>query len=112
MTGPSILDVPEWSRFEIHVDGRLAGFASYRLAPGEITFTHTEIDAAFAGHGLGGVLVRSALDAASRRRLAVVPACPFVRSWIAKHPDHVDRVPADRREHFGPVLDGPAGPDA
>ena len=29
--GPTVLDVPESSRFEIHVDGRLAGFAQYRM---------------------------------------------------------------------------------
>lgn len=95
-----ILDVAEWSRFEIHVDGQLAGFAQYRLAPGRITFTHTEIDEAFEGRGLGSALARGALDAARERGLAVVPLCPFIRSWIAKHPDYVALVPEADRARF------------
>jgi uncharacterized protein len=36
----TVLDVAERSRFEIHVDGKPAGWAAYRLEPGRITFTH------------------------------------------------------------------------
>jgi predicted GNAT family acetyltransferase len=96
----TILDVPEWARFEIHVDGKLAGFATYRIAPGVITFTHTEIDEAYGGRGLGGTLVRAALDTARARRLGVLPECPFVRRWISRHPDYVDLVPEDERARF------------
>lgn len=89
---PMILDVAEWSRFEIHVDGTLAGHADYRLEPGAIVFTHTEIDPMYAGHGLGGELVGAALDQVRHRQLSVVPDCPFVRDWLAKHPDYQDLV--------------------
>ena len=89
-----VLDVAEWSRFEIHVDGTLAGWAAYRLEPGRITFTHTEIDPLYEGHGLGGELVRAALDSARSRGLAVVPACPFVRSYIARHDEYAELVPS------------------
>jgi Predicted acetyltransferase len=101
MTATQVLDVAEWSRFEIHADGKLAGYSNYKLAPGRITFTHTEIDDTYAGQGLGGVLVRAALDAAFKRRLAVVPECPFVRSFIAKHPEYAEQVPAEERERLG-----------
>jgi uncharacterized protein len=102
---PEVVEVAERNRFEIRIDGRRAGLAAFRLGPGEITFTHTEIDDAFAGQGLGGVLVRAALDSARDRGLVVLPDCPFVRSWIAKHRDYLDLVPADRR----PGRDGPPG---
>jgi predicted GNAT family acetyltransferase len=92
VSGPQVHDVPDRNRFEIHVDGRRAGLVAYRLAPGVITFTHTEIDDAYGGQGLGGVLVRAALDAARDRGLAVLPQCPFVRGWIAKHADYADLV--------------------
>ncbi|MCW2719678.1 MAG: uncharacterized protein QOG20_1080 [Pseudonocardiales bacterium] len=98
---PMVLDVAEWSRFEIHVDGKLAGYANYRSEPGRITFTHTEIDSMYGGHGFGSELVQAALDAARRRKLAVIPECPFVRGWLAKHPEYQDLVPADERERFG-----------
>ena len=90
---PTVLDVAESSRFEIHVDGRLAGFAQYRMKdPGLIVFTHTEIDDAFEGRGLGSTLIRAALDAARGRGLAVRPDCPFVRAYIAPPP----RLPRPR----------------
>ena len=88
MTDPQVVDNADRHRFEIHVDGRRAGLATYRLTDGGITFTHTEIDDAYAGQGLGGILVRAALDVARERGLAVTPQCPFVRGWIAKHPDY------------------------
>jgi predicted GNAT family acetyltransferase len=91
-SGIAVRDAPERSRFEITVDGALAGFAFYRLRPGLIIFVHTEIDEAFAGRGLGGKLARAALDEARDRGLAVRPDCPFIKGWIAKHPDYADLV--------------------
>ena len=51
---PRVVDVPERSRFEISTGDGPAGFAEYRTRPGVITFTHTEIDDAVEGRGLGG----------------------------------------------------------
>jgi predicted GNAT family acetyltransferase len=101
-TDPTVLDVPEWARFEIHVDGQLAGFAQYRSTPGLIVFTHTEIDDEFEGRGLGSALIRAALDTARQRGLAVRPDCPFVRAYIARHPDdYLDLVPEELRTRLG-----------
>lgn len=66
-----------------------------------IAFTHTEIDERFAGQGLGSVLVRAALDAVRERGLPVLPFCPFVRRFVARHPEYVDLVPAGQRARFG-----------
>lgn len=96
----TVVDRPERHRMEIVADGTVAGFADYRLRDGEITFTHTEIDPAYEGRGLASVLARHALDAARERDLAVLPVCPFVRAWIAKHPDYVALVPATAREKY------------
>jgi hypothetical protein len=92
MREPEVVDVPDESRFEIRVDGRRAGLAAYQLHPDRIVFLHTEIDDEREGQGLGGVLVRGALDSARGRGLRVVPSCPFVRGWIARHPDYADLV--------------------
>ncbi|MER7083259.1 hypothetical protein SAMN02982929_01531 [Saccharopolyspora kobensis] len=97
---PEVVDNPDAERFEIHADGELAGFAEYKLRPSSIAFVHTEIDAAFGGRGMGGQLVRAALDSARERGLAVLPYCPFVRRWISTHADYLDLVPADKRAKF------------
>ncbi|XVQ13086.1 GNAT family N-acetyltransferase [Spirillospora sp. CA-255316] len=82
------------SRYEIRVDGELAGFAEYKLRPDKIVFTHTEVDGAFEGQGVGSALARGALDDARAKGLGVVPLCPFIKGWIDKHPDYRDLVAA------------------
>jgi uncharacterized protein len=96
-----VVDNPDKARFEILAHGELAGFVLYHLRGNEIAFTHTETDDRFRGHGLGSQLIRTALDNAGARHLAVLPYCPFTRSWIAEHPEYADLVPADRRPQFG-----------
>lgn len=97
----SVVERPDVDRYELHVAGDgVAGFVTYRRSPGEIAFLHTEIDPAYEGKGLGSVLARRVLDAARQQGLAVLPYCPFIRGWIARHPDYADLVPADRRAAF------------
>ena len=96
-----VADNPDKARFEILADSELAGFVLYHLRGDEIAFTHTETDERFRGHGLASQLVQAALDAARARQLAVLPYCPFVRSWLAEHPEYADLVPAGRRAQFG-----------
>jgi len=80
------------SRYEITVDGELAGFLTYRLSPELITFVHTEIDPEREGEGLGGDLVQYALDDARERGLGVRPVCPFVAAFINRHMEYADLV--------------------
>ena len=54
----------------------------------------------FEGRGLGSQLVRSALADARRDGLAVLPFCPFVRSYIASHTEELDLVPENMRATF------------
>ncbi|MEU3017663.1 MULTISPECIES: GNAT family N-acetyltransferase [unclassified Nocardiopsis] len=87
-----VTDVPDRRRYEVRADGEVAGFAEYILTDGLITFTHTEIDPAYEGRGLGGTLVREALDDVRGRELAVLPLCPFVKEWIGRHREYADLV--------------------
>jgi predicted GNAT family acetyltransferase len=99
---PVVTDNPAQSRFEMHVDGELAGFVDYRLQHDQvISLVHTEVESNFQGSGLATQLARFALDDARKRDLAVLPLCPYINSWIKKHPDYTDLVPPDRRAQFG-----------
>jgi len=100
-SGPVVSDNPAESRYEVHVGGELAGFVIYRRRGQQITFVHTEVDSRFQGAGLASHLARFSLDDARKRNLAVIPSCPYVRSWIGKHPGYADLVPAGRRAEFG-----------
>jgi|HubBroStandDraft_4_1064222.scaffolds.fasta_scaffold775139_1 predicted GNAT family acetyltransferase len=79
-------------RYEAHVDGVLAAYATYELAPGRIVFRHTQTEPAFEGHGVGSALAEAALDDVRARGLLVIPQCPFFASYIARHPEFADLV--------------------
>ena len=78
--------------YEITVDGAHAGLAAFEDRGDVLVFTHTEVDDAFEGQGIGGQLARAALDDVRARGLHVVPLCPFIKAWIEKHPDYQDLV--------------------
>jgi len=82
-----IRDAVAQHRFELEQDGHLA-LVHYRLAPGLITFTHTEVPAEFAGRGVGSRLIAGALAEARRRGLKVVADCSFVRGYIKRHAEY------------------------
>ncbi|HEX4215794.1 MAG TPA: GNAT family N-acetyltransferase [Candidatus Dormibacteraeota bacterium] len=97
----SVEDVPEQSRYELRVDGDLAGHIAYRSRGPHLALVHTEVGEAFGGRGLGSRLVAGALDQVRARGGSVLPDCPFVRTYIARHSDYLDLVPADRRSDYG-----------
>lgn len=82
-----IRDEQSAGRYEVRVEGKLAGFSEYRLEGERIVFTHTEIDPDFGGRGLGSQLVGFAVTDARRRNLEIVPLCPFVRDWTEQNPE-------------------------
>ncbi|MFV0308581.1 MAG: GNAT family N-acetyltransferase [Desertimonas sp.] len=88
-------DIAERERYEVTLDGQLAGFAQYVRRGGRTLFVHTEIDPAFEGHGLGSALVGHALDAEREAHRKIVPLCPFVRAYVDRHPEYMDLVDHD-----------------
>lgn len=87
-----VTDVADRSRFEITVDGKLAGFADYKALPGRLVILHSEIDDAYQGRGLAGQLTKAALDTIRERGLQVTPRCPYTAAYIRKHPEYADLV--------------------
>jgi predicted GNAT family acetyltransferase len=97
MSEPTVVHNAADSRYEIHVDGAVAGFTEYRDAgDGVLDFVHTEVDDAYEGHGLGGKLARGAMDAVRADGLHVIASCPFIKGWIEKHADYQDLLAVNR----------------
>ncbi|APE38832.1 GNAT family N-acetyltransferase [Nocardia mangyaensis] len=69
-------------------DGELAGFTEYVERGNDTDFVHTEIDDAFAGKGLGGVLAKQAIEDVIARGRTVTAHCPFIRAYLDKHPEY------------------------
>ena len=62
-----------------------------------MVFTHTETDPTFEGQGVASQLVSWALDDVRGQGLRVLALCPFVKEYIARHPDEYgDLVYASR----------------
>jgi uncharacterized protein len=99
---PTVRDNSARSRYEIYDGEQLAGFTTYKVSDGQISLVHTEIAPEFGGRGLARLLVSEELEDARRRRLAVLPFCPYVRKVIAQNPDaYLDLVPEAERDRFG-----------
>lgn len=85
-----VRDAPDRSRYEVTVDGELAGFAEYRDVDGARVFTHTEVFDAFEGQGVGSALASGALDAVRAAGTPVVAKCPFIAKYIERHDEYQD----------------------
>ena len=92
---PEVHDAPDRTRYEVSMDGDLAGFAVYRDVDGARVFTHTEVFDAFEGKGVGSALAQGALEAVRGAGGRLVALCPFVASYIERHPEYADLVDAD-----------------
>jgi predicted GNAT family acetyltransferase len=88
-------DDPTRHRFELLVDGEMAGLADYRRHDGHVTVIHSEVDPQFRGRGLGNQLAARSLDLIRSRGETVKPVCPFFAHYVGKHPEYDDIVDQD-----------------
>jgi predicted GNAT family acetyltransferase len=85
-----VVEAPERSRYLAMVDGEEAGFAAYRLRGERMVFTHTEVSPAYEGRGVASELAKGALDDVRRRDLRMVLVCPFMTTYVQRHPEYSD----------------------
>ena len=88
----TVTDNPGQNRYDALVDGSVAGFAEYVDKDGVRVFTHTEVDDAYEGRGVGSALARGALDDVRARGGRLQPLCPFIRSYLDRHGEYADLV--------------------
>ncbi|KXO90101.1 GNAT family acetyltransferase [Tsukamurella pulmonis] len=79
-------------RYDITVDGELAGFTLFIDRGEQRIFPHTQLDEKFSGRGLSGILVHDALEDTRAAGKRVVPVCPLVKKYVTKHPEVQDIV--------------------
>lgn len=101
---PLVVDRPGEHRYVVRDGGTVVGVAEYERRDGRVAFTHTVVDPAHGGHGLGSRLVQAALDDVRGQGALVVPRCTFVAAWIRDHPAYGDLVD----ERFRHLVAGPS----
>ena len=90
---------PAVNQFQYHHRGQTA-VLDYRLYADHITFLHTEVPELLAGHGVASALAKTGLNFARDHQLRVLPICPFVKEYIARHEAYQPLVmSAHRRNH-------------
>ena len=82
-----VTDNKQQSRYELAMDGGTA-VLQYTERDGALYLIHTEVPPELEGQGLGGRIVKHALEDAKSRGIKVVPWCPFVRAYIKGHPEY------------------------
>ena len=76
-------------RFELDLGGTVA-FIDYRRKGDTLFLDHAEVPSALRGHGAGARLVRGTLELIRERGERVVPVCPFVVSFMHRHPEFAE----------------------
>jgi predicted GNAT family acetyltransferase len=79
------------NRFVVRSAGQEAVLDYQDLAE-KIVFTHTGVPGALEGRGIGAALARAGLEWARASGKRVVPICPFVAAYVARHPEYADLV--------------------
>lgn len=87
-----VIDNTEKKRFEIHIGDKMAYevYDFFTTSQGEkgIDYQHTIVPDELSGQGIASYLVKYILDDAEAKGLRVKPTCPYVKSYIDKHPEY------------------------
>lgn len=87
-----VIDSRSARRYELQLGEEVVGFVAYHPQNGSLVLVHTEVNPAFEDRGFGSRLVAGALEDIRARGLSVVPVCPFVSSYLGRHPEDADIV--------------------
>ncbi|MFW7415610.1 GNAT family N-acetyltransferase [Demequina sp. SO4-18] len=85
MTETTVTRNENESRYDLHVDGDLAGFAEYEIDGDRAAFTHTEVFETHRGGGVAGTLAGQALADTASRGLTIVPVCSYIAKYLDRH---------------------------
>jgi hypothetical protein len=88
---PTITNNESSSRFETQVNGHTA-ILTYRRLGKSIVLDHTEVPPALEGRGIASKLAGAALEFAHTQHLQVVPLCPYISTYLKKHPEYQNLV--------------------
>lgn len=82
-------------QYQIFKAGELAGFVQYSMSGYEIWLRYTSMKRSFKSAVLGDILMHHVLMDAHTSRLAVLPFCPAIRTFIAEHVEFASLVPTE-----------------
>jgi uncharacterized protein len=90
-TAYAVVHNPARHRFEVRLEGHTA-LADYEMRDdGRVmVLTHTVVPTALEGRGIAGALAKFAMAHAREHGLRIDPQCPYMRSYMERHPETQD----------------------
>ena len=87
----TLINNQEKKQYEFHIDNNIVR-VEYIRAQNNIYLTHTEVPRNLEGQGLGSAIIKAALEDVKVNGWTLIPLCPFVASYIKKHPEYRELV--------------------
>ena len=81
---------PEKKRFFLEKDGFEAELTYKEINSDTWDFNSTFTPPELRGQGLAGQVTQVSLDTAREMNKKVLPSCPYVKSYIERHPEYKD----------------------
>ena len=82
----TLIDNKEKSRFEFRIGDQVA-VADYDINGSTISMPYVGVPKALEGQGIASALVLSVLQTIEERKLKLIPICPFVVTYVQRHPE-------------------------
>src|SRR5215213_7284954 len=83
-------------QFEVHMNNELA-VLQYRFYKDDIALMHTDVPDELSGKGVASALAVYALEWAKEHEKKIIVYCPFVASYLKKHPEYDDLLDKNYR---------------
>lgn len=87
----TIINNEQRQQFQTTIDDETA-FLEYRMHEGKLVLMHTEVPDKLSGKGIGSAMANYAFDYAREHQLPVKIYCPFVLTWIKRHPERSNQL--------------------
>ena len=82
----TLIDNKQKNRFEFQIGDHVA-VADYQINGNLISLPHVGVPKELEGQGIASALVLAVLQNIDERKLKLVPLCPFVVTYVQRHPE-------------------------
>lgn len=83
----SVINNTAQQQFEVHAEGNVATLV-YRFYKNDIALMHTDVPDALGNRGIASALAKFALEWAKEQNKKIMVYCPFVASYLKRHPEY------------------------